>query len=104
MLTAVHLGDQDAEVEAAKHLVATLAEGLFLQPEDVYLTWTVPAVAVLGTASARPWPVMLIHGRTRPTASAAMQAIARLAAELWDVPQANVWVQWIAPDPSPETL
>src|SRR3954452_18499138 len=98
MLTAARLGDEASELRAACDLVACIAGNLGLRPEDVYLTWTVPSITVLGTALTEPWPVMIIHGRPRPAATVAMEAAGRRAAEIWNAPRDTVWVQWIAPE------
>ncbi len=97
-VTAAALADRAADLRAASALAHCLAAALDLGPADVYLTVSHAQVAVVGGEAVRPWPVILVHGRDRPASAAAMQAVGRLAADLWTVPAEQVWVQWITPE------
>ena len=74
----------------------TAALGL---PPDAAHTILVPVtLASTGTIAAAPWPVAILHGRSRPAdeRSAAVNAVTAVLMDRCGVAAEQVWVQWAA--------
>jgi hypothetical protein len=94
-VTAAALPSPLEETEALSELAAAVALALALPPEAVYVTLIHAGPSVLGGAAVAPRPVVLLHGRERPGAGAALDAAKASAGRAWGCPSEGVWAQWL---------
>ena len=96
VVVAPDLGSAADESRALGELAAAVADALQLQPDDVVASCVHSVTGVVGRRAAAPWPLVVLHGRSRPADQ--MRAAARRAREevarAWQRPLDEVWAEW----------